>query len=85
MKYDAKFIQLDSVAGHLNVEDDVEFHDFIQKMRQQTNAFVLGGVRFKYQPLFIRKIFRRRLENRHERCDGIVSVMGTGPHGNGFG
>ncbi len=77
MKYDAKFIQLDSVAGHLNVEDDGEFHDFIQKMRQQTNAFVLGGVRFKYQPYLSERSLDEDLKIGMSRCDGIV-VTGTG-------
>lgn len=77
LKYEAKFIQLDSVAGHLNVEDDGEFNDFIQKMRQQTNAFVLGGVRFKYQPYLSERSLEEDLKIGMSRCDGIV-VTGDG-------
>jgi predicted TIM-barrel enzyme len=76
-KYEAKFIQLDSVAGHLNSKEDVQFHEFINKMREQTNAFVLGGVRFKYQPYLSGRSLEEDLQIGMSRCDGIV-VTGTG-------
>ena len=77
IKYDAKFIQVDSVAGHLNIEDDGKFHEFINEMRSKTNAFVLGGVRFKYQPYLSGRSLEEDLQIGMSRCDGIV-VTGTG-------
>jgi len=77
IKYEAKFIQIDSVAGHLNIEEDKKFHDFIIQMREQTNAFVLGGVRFKYQPYLSGRSLEEDLKIGMSRCDGIV-VTGEG-------
>lgn len=77
VKYDAKFIQIDSVAGHLNIEEDEKFHEFINQMRAKTNAFVLGGVRFKYQPYLSGRSLEEDIKIGMSRCDGIV-VTGTG-------
>jgi len=77
IKYDAKFIQIDSVAGHLEIENDEIYNEFIQKMREQTNAFILGGVRFKYQPYLSGRSLEEDLKIGMSRCDGIV-VTGTG-------
>ncbi|MFK9095032.1 BtpA/SgcQ family protein [Bacillus salipaludis] len=77
MKYDAKFIQIDSVAGHLTMEEDEKFHEFINQMRAQTNAVLLGGVRFKYQPYRSGRTLEEDIKIGVSRCDGIV-VTGTG-------
>jgi hypothetical protein len=77
MKYEAKLIQIDSVAGHLQIEEDEKFHDFINQMRTQTNAVVLGGVRFKYQPYLSGRTLEEDIKIGMSRCDGIV-VTGTG-------
>ena len=71
-RYDAKFIQLDSVAGHLNIEDDKKFNDFIAKKREECDAFVLGGVRFKYQPYKSGRSLEEDLRIGMTRCDAIV-------------
>lgn len=77
IKYDVKFIQIDSVAGHLNLEEDSKYHEYITKMRNQTTAYVLGGVRFKYQPYLSGRSLEEDLKIGMSRCDGIV-VTGTG-------
>lgn len=71
-KYRAKFIQLDSVSGHLSPEEDEEFGDFIEKVRKSCNAFVLGGVRFKYQPYRSGRRLDEDLAVGMKRCDAIV-------------
>ncbi len=71
-KYNAAFIQLDSVAGHLLPDDDLIFHDFISSERAQTNAYVLGGVRFKYQPYLSGRNLEDDLTIGMTRCDAIV-------------
>lgn len=76
-KYEAKFIQLDSVAGHLPIEADSAFHECMRSMREQTNAFVLGGVRFKYQPYLSGRSLEEDMKIGMERCDAIV-VTGDG-------
>ena len=77
IKYDVKFIQLDSVAGHLNLDEDREFDEWITNARKQTNAFVLGGVRFKYQPYLSGRTLEEDLTIGMTRCDAIV-VTGEG-------
>ncbi|WP_318615491.1 BtpA/SgcQ family protein [Sporosarcina sp. YIM B06819] len=77
VKYDVKFIQLDSVAGHLELEADAAFHEWITKARKQTTAFILGGVRFKYQPYLSGRSLEEDLKIGMDRCDAIV-VTGEG-------
>lgn len=72
-KYNAKFIQLDSVAGHLPIEEDKEFNDFIEKNRKDNqDLVVLGGVRFKYQPYKSGRTLEEDLQIGMTRCDAIV-------------
>lgn len=71
-KYHAKFIQLDSVAGHLNPQEDKEFDTFITNVRGKCGAFVLGGVRFKYQPYKSGRRLDEDLMIGMKRCDAIV-------------
>lgn len=77
VKYDVKFIQLDSVAGHLELEADAAFHDWITNARKETAAFILGGVRFKYQPYLSGRSLEEDLKIGMDRCDAIV-VTGEG-------
>lgn len=77
IKYDVKFIQIDSVSGHLNILEDEKFHEFINQMRSKTNAILLGGVRFKYQPYNSGRSLEEDLKIGMSRCDGIV-VTGEG-------
>ena len=76
-KYHAKFIQLDSVAGHLTIEEDKKFHQFITEHRKNSNALVLGGVRFKYQPYKSGRTLEEDLTIGMTRCDGIVVTSET--------
>lgn len=71
-KYHAKFIQLDSVAGHLEAKEDEKFQSFIDKAREKCKAFVLGGVRFKYQPYKSGRRLDEDLAIGMKRCDAIV-------------
>lgn len=75
--YGAKFIQIDSVAGHLDTFHDMIFHNKINNLRAHYNTFVLGGVRFKYQPVLSQYGLERDLQNGMQRCDAIV-VTGDG-------
>lgn len=76
-KYDAKFIQIDSVAGHLTVEDDLLYGKSLEEHRAKTKALVLGGVRFKYQPVLSGRTVEEDLKMGMDRCDAIV-VTGEG-------
>lgn len=70
--YCAKFLQLDSVAGHLTPEEEVEFERFIQEERKRTKALVFGGVWFKYQPYRSGRTLEEDLEIGITRCDAVV-------------
>lgn len=71
-RYKAKFIQLDSVVGHMKPRDDVTLAAFLKKYRSECDAFVLGGVRFKYQPILSERSIEEDLRIGMERCDAIV-------------
>ncbi|HBR03581.1 MAG TPA: membrane biogenesis protein [Ruminiclostridium sp.] len=71
-EYGAHFLQLDSVAGHLELKDDGSFHEMIQMERERTDAFLFGGVRFKYQPYKSGRTLEEDLNIGMTRCDGIV-------------
>jgi predicted TIM-barrel enzyme len=71
------FVQLDSVAGHLPPEEDKAFADRLHALRETVDAAVLGGVRFKYQPLLSGRTLEEDLGLAVERCDAVV-VTGAG-------
>ncbi len=75
--FGARFVQLDSVAGHLTVADDFQFGEWLHAARAASRAFVLGGVRFKYQPYLSGRTLAEDLLIGKSRCDAIV-VTGEG-------
>lgn len=78
-KYNCDFMQIDSVCGHLTVEDDGPFGEFIQMERERTKAQLIGGVRFKYQPYLSGRPLDVDLEIGVGRCDAMaVTGEGTG-------
>lgn len=76
-QYSARFVQLDSVAGHLPPDQDAEFSSRLAELRSSTGVVVLGGVRFKYQPYLSGLPLRDDLALAEQRCDAVV-VTGTG-------
>ena len=76
-EYGARFVQLDSVAGHLPESEDADFADWLDAERERTDALVLGGVRFKYQPVLSGRSVEEDLLLGIQRCDAIV-VTGEG-------
>lgn len=79
IKYDAAFLQLDSVAGHLSPEDDLAFGRFMDQWRNEYAGCVIGGVRFKYQPYLSGRSLKEDLQIGMNRCDAIaVTGLGTG-------
>lgn len=72
IKYGASFIQLDSVAGHLEEINDITFDAFMKLYRERFDGYVLGGVRFKYQPYKSGRTLEEDLKIGKTRCDAIV-------------
>jgi predicted TIM-barrel enzyme len=76
-EYGARFIQLDSVAGHLAPAEDGDFAARLAEERRAADTFVLGGVRFKYQPYLSGRSLTEDLLLGMARADAIV-VTGEG-------
>lgn len=66
------FIQMDSVAGHLEPEADAEFALELQALRSQVTSVLFGGVRFKYQPVNSGRTEAEDSMVGLERCDAFV-------------
>lgn len=76
-KYGARFVQMDSVCGHLEPSYERPFLKKLDAMRGDGDIFLLGGVRFKYQPVRSGRSLEEDLRLGMERCDAIV-VTGAG-------
>lgn len=76
-EFPVAFIQIDSVAGHLPLRDDEQFAARLAELRSHHDALLLGGVRFKYQPVNSGRTEAEDLVLGMQRCDGIV-VTGEG-------
>lgn len=71
------FIQIDSVAGHLAPDADLEYAARLAELRAASRALVFGGVRFKYQPVESGRSEAEDLALGAARSDAIV-VTGDG-------
>ena len=79
-KYDCAFVQVDSVVGHVKPRDEESLQAFFDTFRKRCpKAFLLGGVRFKYQPMLSVKTLEEDLKTAMTRCDVIgVTQNATG-------
>ena len=79
LQYGAKFMQVDSICGHLNSSDEKLYFEMIDGYRKDKKIFVIGGVRFKYQPYLSNRSLKADLKIGMEHCDAIaVTGAGTG-------
>lgn len=77
--YGGKFIQIDSVCGHLAPDMDEEYAEWLNMLRYKAEVVLLGGVRFKYQPVNSGRSLKEDLLLGKDRCDAIVCTgAGTG-------
>jgi predicted TIM-barrel enzyme len=70
-KYGASFVQLDSVVGHVKPRDEDSIEAFLAEKREEYSGFILGGVRFKYQPVLSENSEDEDLKVAKKRCDAI--------------
>lgn len=78
-QYGAKFVQIDSVSGHLDEDLDEEYGIWLKHLRKKADVVLLGGVRFKYQPVASGRSLKEDLLIGKERCDAVVCTgSGTG-------
>jgi uncharacterized protein len=79
VEYNAKFMQVDSVCGHLQPDDEKAYFEMIENYRKDKKISVIGGVRFKYQPYLSNRSLIEDLEIGMRHCDAIaVTGVGTG-------
>lgn len=76
-QYGCDFLQLDSVVGHVKPRDEASLDAFFDLENPRTDALVLGGVRFKYQPVLSEKSLAEDIETAKRRC-GAICVTGDG-------
>ncbi len=78
-KYQASFVQLDSVVGHVKPRDEDTLDAFFKLCRSRYTGKILGGVRFKYQPVLSANTLEEDLKIAMQRCDAIcVTQDATG-------
>ena len=78
-QYNASFIQIDSVCGHLSPTHDAEYEKELAETRRKYDCVLLGGVRFKYQAVRSGRSVEEDLQIAMHRCDAIVCTgEGTG-------
>ncbi|MEI5993657.1 BtpA/SgcQ family protein [Candidatus Enterococcus mansonii] len=78
-KYNLDIVQVDSVVGHVKPRDEATLQAFFDLERAKTKACLIGGVRFKYQPMLSEKSLKEDIEIAKTRCDAIaVTQNATG-------
>ncbi len=78
-QYGAKFMQVDSICGHLAPDDEPAYFAMIDGYRRGGSVAVIGGVRFKYQPYLSGRSLDADLTISRAHCDAIaVTGAGTG-------
>ena len=78
-EYGADFVQIDSVCGHLPPAADRKYAEQQIADEQGRSFDVLGGLRFKYQPVRSGRTLEEDAALAKERCDAVVTTgQGTG-------
>ncbi|MEY3990492.1 MAG: hypothetical protein RI985_1573, partial [Chloroflexota bacterium] len=78
-QYGAKFMQVDSICGHLMPADEPAYLSMVERYRRDGSVAVIGGVRFKYQPYLSGRTLEEDLAIGRAHCDAIaVTGAGTG-------
>jgi uncharacterized protein len=78
-QYGAKFMQVDSICGHLTPADEPAYLAMVERYRRDGRVAVIGGVRFKYQPYLSGRTLDEDLAIGRAHCDAIaVTGEGTG-------
>lgn len=78
-KYKCNFLQIDSVVGHVKPRDEATLDAFFKLYRAKCPVYLMGGVRFKYQPVYSKNTVEEDLKIGMTRCDAIcVTQDATG-------
>lgn len=77
--YKADFVQIDSVCGHLRPAQDETYAAELMKSKKDMPFQVLGGLRFKYQPIRSGRTLADDAALAKLRCEAVVTTgEGTG-------
>lgn len=77
--FNADFVQIDSVCGHLEPASDLAYAEELIKLMKNRSFQVLGGLRFKYQPIRSGRTLEEDAKLAQSRCDAVVTTgSGTG-------
>lgn len=71
LEYETDFIQTDSVVGHVEPRDDETLAAFHKLWSERYHGLVLGGVRFKKQPVLSANSLETDLALAKTRCDAV--------------
>ncbi len=79
-EYGCSFIQIDSVVGHVKPRDEESIDAFFRLyMKRHPELFLMGGVRFKYQPVLSVNSLEDDLHTAMNRCSAVcVTQNATG-------
>ena len=80
-RYGAAFVQVDSICGHLDPYSEKKYFKRIDDCRAATGVFLMGGVRFKFQPVFSGRSTAEDVRIGMRHCDAVVVTgdsMGKG-------
>ena len=78
-EYGGSFVQIDSVCGHLPPEKDKLYAEKLMKNARGRSFDILGGLRFKYQPVLSGRSLQEDADLASQRCDAVVTTgNGTG-------
>ncbi|MDR1772791.1 MAG: membrane biogenesis protein [Hungatella sp.] len=72
ISHSACFVQLDSVVGHVKPRDEATVEAFLNMYRERSKVPVMGGVRFKYQPVLSANSTEKDLVIAKSRCDAVT-------------
>lgn len=73
-KYKADFVQIDSVCGHLDPIRDAAYARELINFMNGRSFQVLGGLRFKYQPVRSCRTLQEDAAQAVMRCDAVVTT-----------
>lgn len=71
LEFGTDFVQLDSVVGHVEPRDEPTLSAFFALWRNRYEGYVLGGVRFKKQPVLSDRPLSEDLAIATGRCDAV--------------
>lgn len=78
-EYGGSFVQIDSVCGHLPPKEDMIYAEKLSKSAEGRSFDILGGLRFKYQPVLSGRSLEEDVALACARCDAVVTTgIGTG-------